>query len=111
MSAAAGHAAVLELLDAHPHTDALFCANDALATAALRAAADRGIAVPGSLAILGFGDFDVAAHTSPALTTIRIPGRQIGASAAQALLARLDDAGPTPSHVDLGFEIVRRESA
>ena len=111
MSAAAGHAAVLGLLRAHPRTDALFCANDALATAALRAAADLGIAVPDALAILGFGDFDVAAHTSPALTTIRIPGWQIGASAAQALLARLRDTGPTSSLVDLGFEIVRRESA
>ena len=111
MSAAAGHAAVLALLDAHPGVDALFCANDALATAALRAAADRGLAVPAALAVLGFGDFDVAAHTSPALTTVRIPGRQIGAGAARALLARLDDAAYPRARVDLGFEIVRRESA
>jgi len=111
MSASAGHAAVLALLDAHPHTDALFCANDALATAALRAAADRGLAVPAALSILGFGDFDVAAHTSPALTTVRIPGREIGASAAQVLLDQLDGNGLGPTHMDLGFEIVQRESA
>jgi LacI family gluconate utilization system Gnt-I transcriptional repressor len=111
MSAAAGHAAVHALLDAHPRVDALFCANDALATAALRAAADRGLAVPASLSVLGFGDFDVAAHTSPALTTVRIPGRQIGEGAARALLARLDGTGHPRSRIDLGFEIVRRESA
>jgi LacI family gluconate utilization system Gnt-I transcriptional repressor len=77
---------------------------------ALRAAADAGRAVPSNLAVLGFGDFDVAAHTSPALSTIRIPGRDIGHATARALLARL--SGPTPDTVrsDLGFEIVSRES-
>jgi LacI family gluconate utilization system Gnt-I transcriptional repressor len=90
MSASAGHAAVLALLDAHPHTDALFCANDALATAALRAAADRGLAVPAALSI---------------------PGREIGASAAHVLLDQLDGNGLGPTHMDLGFEIVQRESA
>jgi len=111
MSPAAGYAAVKSLLKARPLPDALFCANDALATAALRAIADQGIAVPAAVAVLGFGDFDVAAHTSPALTTIRIPGREIGERAAGALLAPLDGDGRPTLRVDLGFEIVRRESA
>jgi len=111
MSALAGHEAVLALLAAHPRVDALFCANDALATAALRAAHERGVAVPQRLAVLGFGDFDVAAHTVPALSTVRIPGRKIGTRAAHALLARLEGGEPGPSRIDLGFEIVRRESA
>ncbi len=111
MSAAAGHDAVAALLAAHPRVDALFCANDALATAALRAAAERGVAVPQRLSVLGFGDFDVAAHTLPALTTVRIPGPRIGACAARALLARLDGGAPGPSRIDVGFEIVERESA
>lgn len=111
MSPAAGHAAVLDLLRRRPLPDALFCANDALATAALRAAADRGLGVPGHIAVVGFGDFDVAAHTSPALTTVRIPGRVIGERAAQALLARLEGTGAVERRIDVGFEIVRRESA
>ena len=111
MSPPAGHAAVLDLLRRRPLPDALFCANDALATAALRAAADRGPGVPGHIAVVGFGDFDVAAHTSPALTTVRIPGRVIGERAAQALLARLEGTGAVERRIDVGFEIVRRESA
>jgi len=111
MSPAAGHAAVTELLGRQPLPDAIFCANDALATAALRAAADRGLKVPGQIAVLGFGDFAVAAHTSPALTTVRIPGRAIGEGAARALLARLDGSAPGQRRIDVGFEIVRRESA
>jgi LacI family gluconate utilization system Gnt-I transcriptional repressor len=111
MSATEGREAVGRLLAEHPGLDALFCANDALATAALRACADAGRSVPGSLAVLGFGDFDVAAHTVPALSTVRIPGEAIGERAAQALLERLDARGPTRSRCDVGFEIVVRESA
>jgi len=111
MSPAAGHAAVLDLLRLQPVPDALFCANDALATAALRAAADRGLSVPRHIAVLGFGDFDVAAHTSPALSTVRIPGRVIGERAAKALLARLEGSGAGDRRIDVGFEIVVRESA
>ncbi|MFZ4756811.1 MAG: LacI family DNA-binding transcriptional regulator, partial [Burkholderiaceae bacterium] len=111
MSSAAGREAVDRLLAAHPQVDALFCANDALATAALRAAADHRIAVPRRLAVLGFGDFDVAAHTLPALSTVRIPGHSIGSRAGQALLARLEDNTPPPAiRVDVGFDIVGRES-
>ena len=72
---------------------------------------DFTFAVPRQLAVLGFGDFDVAAHTQPALSTVRIPGHDIGTHAATALLARLD-GGPAPGRrTDLGFDIVRRESA
>jgi LacI family gluconate utilization system Gnt-I transcriptional repressor len=111
MSAVAGYDAAAALLAAHPRVDALFCANDALATAALRAAAERGVAVPQRLGVLGFGDFDVAAHTVPALTTVRIPGPRIGARAAHALLSRLEGGAAAATRVDVGFEIVRRESA
>jgi LacI family gluconate utilization system Gnt-I transcriptional repressor len=111
MSAADGHAVVVALLRERPDVDALFCANDALATAALRAAADLGRAVPGRLAVVGFGDFDVAAYTRPALTTVRIPGRAIGERAGRALLDRLDGATSHPVRIDVGFDVVARESA
>jgi len=110
MSAAAGGEAVRTLLAGHPDVDAVFCANDALATAALRAAADAGLDVPSGLAVLGFGDFDVAAHTRPALSTIRIPGAEIGRGAAQALLDRLGGRTRGGRTLDVGFEIVARES-
>lgn len=110
MSAAEGRQAVTSLLARHPGIDAVFCANDALATAALRAAADAGREVPTRLAVLGFGDFDVAAHTRPALSTVRIPGLDIGHATARALLARLSGQPPEALRADLGFEIVSRES-
>ena len=67
--------------------------------------------MPSRLAVLGFGDFDVAAHTRPALTTVRIPGHEIGMRAARALVARLDGEAVAARRVDVGFDIVGRESA
>jgi LacI family gluconate utilization system Gnt-I transcriptional repressor len=113
MSAAEAREATAALLAERPDVDALFCANDALAIGALRAARDLGWPVPQRLAVVGFGDFDVAAQTQPALTTLRIPGPAIGRRAAQVLLARLGAAGAGAADArrhDLAFELVERES-
>jgi LacI family gluconate utilization system Gnt-I transcriptional repressor len=74
-----------------------------------------GVAVPGQLAIAGFGDFELARASNPPLTTVRIPGEQIGRTTARLIVERLD-ASDLPLAglervVDLGFEIISRESA
>jgi LacI family gluconate utilization system Gnt-I transcriptional repressor len=73
--------------------------------------ARRGWPTPERVAIAGFGDFEVAAVVAPALTTVRISGYEIGRRAALMLAARLAGQDVTPATVDLGFEIVARESA
>jgi LacI family transcriptional regulator len=54
-----------------------------------------GRAVPGDVAVVGFDDIPLAAHTQPPLTTIRQPLRQMGEAAAGQLLDRLA-GGPSP---------------
>jgi LacI family gluconate utilization system Gnt-I transcriptional repressor len=93
-----------------PDVDAVFFANDFLALGALMECARRGIAVPTKMAIAGFGDFEVAQAVIPALTTVRIPGRDIGRRAAALLVDRLLGRDGADA-VDLGFEIVLRDSA
>lgn len=111
MVMAEGYAAARELLARHPDIDALFCANDGLAGAAIAAAHDAGRAMPRDLALIGLGDFDIAAHLRPALTTIRIPGRRIGELTGERLLAWLHGARPAGRSIDVGFELVCRASA
>lgn len=103
--------AAIELLARAPEIEAAFCANDLLACALLQVARDRGRRVPDDLAIVGFGDFDVAVIADPPLTTVRIPGYRMGRVAAESLLAVLDGITPASNRLDLGFEVVRRESA
>jgi LacI family gluconate utilization system Gnt-I transcriptional repressor len=99
------------LLETWPDTDAVFCASDSVALGALSEARRRGRAVPEALAIAGFGDFEFAGAFGLALTTVRIPGYAIGATAGQLILRRKQGDPDTPRLVDLGFDIVRRASA
>lgn len=67
-----------------------------------------------NLAVMGFGDLSTAAQVFPALSTVRIDGAAIGASTAEALLARFNDAGDAAAaavRIDKGFTIVERQSA
>jgi LacI family transcriptional regulator len=57
---------------------AIACANDPLAMGALARLADLGIDVPGQLSVAGFDDVPVAAITSPSLSTVRLPLREMG---------------------------------
>ena len=72
--------------DAAGRVDALLMAGDFLAIGALGEAARRGLSVPGSLAICGMGGYPMSAHTVPALSTVAIPHREIGADAARRCL-------------------------
>lgn len=105
-----GARAAAALLAARPRIDAVMFANDFPAFGALTECARRGVRVPGDLAIAGFGDFEVARESHPALTTVRVPGREMGRRAAAMVLDRLAGRASEP-RVDLGFEVVLRESA
>lgn len=69
--------------------EAVFCSNDVLALGCLMEARRIGISVPRDLAILGFGDSDIAAEIPPGLTTIGIDSAKLGRDAAEMLIARL----------------------
>ncbi len=112
MSIDGARKAAVDLLSGAPDIDAVFCANDLLACALLQVARRTGRKVPDDLAVVGFGDFDVAVIADPPLTTIRVPGYRMGRIAAESLLAQLDDhTARARAPIDLGFEVVRRETA
>ena len=90
--------------------DAVFCVGDQLAIGLLLACRRQGVAVPEQLAIIGVGDSDLAALVTPALTTVRIPRYELGHTAGTLLLERFSGAGAGSRVVDVGFELVMRES-
>ncbi len=109
-SAATGAQAMAALLDAHPGVDGVAFSNDALMLGALFECQRRGIRVPGDVALIGFGDFDFAACSNPTLSTIRPPRSAIGVAVAEHLLLRFTDDDARSATVDLGFEVIARES-
>ncbi|MEE4890290.1 LacI family DNA-binding transcriptional regulator [Pseudomonas alliivorans] len=98
------------LLNEHPDVDGIFFCNDDLAQGASLEALRLGIAIPQRVSLVGFNDLPGSAHMVPRLTSIRTPRQEVGQRAAQLLLGLLDGV-PQQARVDLGFELVLRESS
>ena len=84
-------------------------ASDMIAMTAVRVLADRSIAVPGALAVVGYDDLPLAAQAVPRLTTIR---QDIAAGAqamVDALFARI--GGEEAGSVVLAPDLIARDSA
>ncbi|WP_081815722.1 LacI family DNA-binding transcriptional regulator [Phyllobacterium sp. UNC302MFCol5.2] len=101
---------LIALLDRRPDVEALFCTGDFIAAGALLEAQRRGIRVPEDLAIAGFDGLEIAENLNPSLTTVQIPRHEIGVLAGQLLLDRINGLPVGGRVVDLGFEIICRES-
>jgi len=99
-----------QIVAEQPAVDAIFFCNDDLAQGALLAALRTGLAVPGRVAIAGFNDLTGSDQMLPTLTTVRTPRAQIGRAAVGLLLSLMQGAAPGPRLIDLGFELVVRDS-
>jgi DNA-binding LacI/PurR family transcriptional regulator len=98
-----GRVAGAHLLDRADRPTAVLAISDLLALGVLDAAAERGVAVPGALSVVGFDDIPDAA---PALTTTRQPHTGKGATAIRLLL----DGVEPPHTVCLPTQLIVRSS-
>jgi DNA-binding LacI/PurR family transcriptional regulator len=98
------------LMKKHADLTAICAVNDAMALGALRTAQQSGKNVPADLSVIGFDDIPLASLNEPPLTTIRVPKRQMGAEAAQRVLALLGNTELSPVEVRMSVELVERSS-
>lgn len=70
---------------------AVICATDTHAYGVLQRAAGMGLSIPLDLAVTGFDNLPYSAISSPSLTTVDLPGFALGAAAARALRARIEN--------------------
>lgn len=108
-SQALGGDAFTRLMQRANTPTAIVCGNDVLATGAIVRARQSGIVVPEDVSITGFDDIDLATAVYPPLTTVRVPQRRMGRTAARLLLELLR-TGTKPSSVEFETHIVHRES-
>ena len=94
-----------------PDVDAIFFCNDDLAQGALLAAMRLNVAVPQKVAIAGFNDLMGSDQMWPPLTTVRTPRAQVGEAAAKMLLQLIRGEVPEQAQLNLGFQIIARQSA
>jgi len=108
---ASGREGLARLIAAHPQVDAVFASSDLTALGVLMEAQARGLAVPGDLAIVGFGDLGLLQGLTPSLTTVRVDGKRMGRMAAAFIIDRAEGREVAERVVDVGFRIVSRETA
>lgn len=110
-SEAWGRRAAGAVLRTAPDTDAFFCGNDQVARGVTDALRERGVSVPGDIAVVGYDNWDTMALASrPPLTTIDMNLAEIGRIAALRLLEAID-TGPVPGLHTVPCRLVVRESS
>lgn len=107
---ASGEQAMASLLERDPQLDAVFVANDLMAVGALRALRAAGRRVPEDVAVIGFDDIELAAHTEPPLTTVHQPVAEQARTMTELLLTQIGGAPPCPPVV-LPTHLVERATA
>ncbi|GAA4698263.1 LacI family DNA-binding transcriptional regulator [Phytohabitans rumicis] len=109
---AGGDAATRRLLALAEPPTAVATATDLVAIGVLHAAHAQGATVPDRLSVVGFDDILIASHTVPALTTLRMPIKEIirYALGRAVTLAREPDAERGPSLEVFAPELIVRES-
>lgn len=106
-----GYKAAERLLKRSPRPTAIFAGNDAMAIGVMKATQELGLSVPDDLSVVGFDDIELAAHTTPALTTVRVHKRELGYHAARLILESIDgDPDRVPYKISVCTELIIRES-
>ena len=104
-----GRVAAERLLKLKSPPTAIFAGNDVMALGAMAKAQEMGFKVPQDLSVVGFDDIASASMVWPGLTTMRQPMADMGAAAAEAIIALAAKSEIAPRSA-FACELVIRES-
>ncbi|PWW04479.1 LacI family transcriptional regulator [Hoeflea marina] len=105
-----GQQLLSEFMARFPDADAIQANNDDIALGALFECQRRRMRVPEDFGISGFNDFDIASAVHPTLTSVKTYRYEMGHKAIEMLIAAVAGHPPAERTVDLGFELIERES-
>ena len=100
-----------DILKVKPQPTAIFAANDLIALGVIQYFEECHIRIPNDYALVGFDDIDLARLIRPKLTTIANPKYELGQTAAQQLILRIEDPAKPNSHIVLNTRLVLRDSS
>jgi LacI family transcriptional regulator len=100
----------LPLFEQPSRPSAILCGNDIIAQGVLFAAIHHKVRVPEELSIMGIGDFQGSGEIEPALSTVRIPAKRIGALAADLITSSVTNLTERPLVTKCDLQIIHRAS-
>ena len=89
---------------------AILAANDLVALGAMRSLRSHGMRCPEDISVVGYNDMPFAADFAPALTTVRVPLREIGVEAARILLDGIEAGHQDSATLSLPVSLIVRDS-
>ncbi|MFQ6059312.1 MAG: LacI family DNA-binding transcriptional regulator [Anaerolineae bacterium] len=110
LSQDSGYRAMADLLDSTSPSAVMVC-SDVMAFGAMTAVREQGLKVGQDVAVVGFDDIQMAAHSHPPLTTIRQPIYDIGTRLVRMLIQLLTEGEVEERHVILKPTLVVRRSS
>ncbi|HBE78374.1 MAG TPA: LacI family transcriptional regulator [Firmicutes bacterium] len=108
---AGGEQMAQDILKINPPPTAIFAANDLIALGVVQYFEKCNIRIPNDIALVGFDDIELAHLIRPKLTTIANPKYELGQTAAQQLISRIQDPTMPNSHIVLDTRLVLRDSS
>lgn len=98
------------LSDLAVQPDVVVCGSDWIAQGLIIEAQAAGVRVPDKLAVIGFGNLQMAGDMRPTITSVDVDGGRIAREATRVLRARSKNES-VETRIDVGFRIIARESA
>jgi len=98
-----------ELFRKHPRTDGIFAANDVIASQILQYCHNKKIAIPKKLQIIGYDDAGLAALTTPLLSSIRQPIKEMCRAAVENIIQQSNNQ-TVPKRTVFPVSLIIRES-
>ncbi len=105
-----GYQQMQNLLESEEPPTAIFAANDINGIFAYKAIREAGLSIPEDISVVGFDDIDLATHSSPPLTTVRVFKEEMGAMAVRLLLDLVSGKELSSSTIMVPTQLVERES-
>jgi LacI family transcriptional regulator len=98
------------ILQARTRPTAIMAVNDMVAIGAMMAFQENGVSVPEDMSIIGIDDLSFSSIIRPKLTTVFQPKDELGALAAERLLARINKQVTSFRITSLSSHLIERES-
>lgn len=109
-SEAHGYRWMNRLLDLPQPPTAVVAVDDLVAIGALRAAKERGVAVPQQMAIIGFNDTPFCQYVDPPLSSVAVEIRTLAQIATRVLIDLIEDRQPCQRRHIVPCRLVERAS-
>ena len=90
--------------------DCYFADNDLIAIGAMKALKQAGYRIPEDIALVGFDNLPMSSYIEPSLTTINVPKRYMGETAAKRVIELLHARQFVPIKVEIHTNLIERRS-